>query len=141
MTKCLAKFRREVGVINLVVNLFSKMKSEEGAHINSGTNGMLQGNTINGSTVLGVVQEKADIKGAKQPSACRGTSTIKDGVGSSLDSLKMLYSWILVLLIGLTLTASNKKGMKDVLDLFTDFNLSTVTNELIGCTTFMDVIL
>jgi len=64
MTKCLARFRREVRVINLVVNLFPKMKSEEGANIHSGTSSMLQRNTINGSTV-GVVQKKTDIEEAK----------------------------------------------------------------------------
>ncbi len=58
MTKCLARFRREAGVINLVVDLFPKMKSEEGANIHSGTSSALQKNTINGSTE-GVDQEKA----------------------------------------------------------------------------------
>ncbi len=71
----------------------------------------------------------------------QGTSTVKDGVGSGLDSLKMLFSWILVLLMGLTLPAANKNCTKNVLDLFADFNLSMITDELVGCTMFTDVIL
>ncbi len=140
MTKSLARFRGEIRIINLVVNLFLKMKSKKGANIHSGTSSALQRNTVNGSTV-GVVQGKADIEEAKPPSACRCTSMVKNGVGSSLDSLKVPFSWILVLLMGFTLPASNKKGTKDVLNLFTDFNLSTITDELVRCTTFMDVIL
>jgi len=61
------------------------MELEEGTNIHSGTGSMLQRNTINGSTVS-VVKEKADIEEAKQPSACRGTSTIKDGIGSGWQS-------------------------------------------------------
>jgi len=101
---------------------------------------MLQRDTINGSTVS-VVQEKADREAAKQPSACRGTGMIKDGVGSGLDSLEMPFGWILMLLMGFTLPAPNKKCTKDVLDLFTDFNLGTITNELVRCSLFPNVIL
>ena len=64
MTKCLTRFRREIRIIDLVVNLFPKMKPEEGANIHSGTSSTLQGNTIDRSTV-GVVQEKTDIEEAK----------------------------------------------------------------------------
>jgi len=64
MTKCLMRFRREIGVINLVVDLFPKMKMEEGTNIHSRASSILQRDTINGCTV-GVVQEKADIEEAK----------------------------------------------------------------------------
>ena len=60
MTKCLTRFRREIGIINLVVNWFPKMKLKKGLISSSA----LQRNTVNGSTV-GVVQEKADIEEAK----------------------------------------------------------------------------
>jgi len=66
---------------------------------------------------------------------------VKNGVGSSLYSLKMPLSRIPMLLVGFTLPASNKKSMKDVLNLLTDFNLSTITDELVRCTMFADVIL
>jgi len=64
MTKCHTRFRREIGFINLVVDLFPKMKMEEGANIHSRTSSTLQRDTVNGCTV-GVIQEKADIEEAK----------------------------------------------------------------------------
>ena len=64
MTKCLMRFRREIRVINLVVDLFQKMKMEEGVDIHFRASSMLQRDRINGCTV-GVVQEKADIEEAK----------------------------------------------------------------------------
>jgi len=66
---------------------------------------------------------------------------VKDSVGSGLDSLKTLFSWVLMLWVGFTLPATNRKGTKDVLDLFTDFNLSIITDKLVRCTMLLDVIL
>ena len=61
MTECLTRFRRKIGVINLVVDLFPKMESKEGTNIHSGTSSMLQGDTIDGSTV-GVVHNSGTTK-------------------------------------------------------------------------------
>jgi len=58
MTKSLTRFRGEVGIINLVVNLFPKMKAEEGTNVHSGAISMLEWD----SSTVGVVQEEADIK-------------------------------------------------------------------------------
>jgi len=102
--KCLARFSKGSQSHQPCSRLVPKNEIGGGAKIHSGTSSMLQRNTINGSTV-GVVQEKADIEEAKQPSSCRSISTVKDG----LDSLKMLFSWILVLLMGVSLPASNKR--------------------------------
>jgi len=38
---------------------------------------------------------------------------VKNGVGCGLDSLKAAFSWVLLLLMGFTLPASNKEGTKN----------------------------
>jgi hypothetical protein len=48
---------------------------------------------------------------------------------------------VLLLLMGFTLPIGNVEGMKDVLNLLTDFNLGTVRNELSRSTTASNVIL
>jgi len=116
------------------------MKVEDGTNVHSGIHSMLEGGTVDRSTA-GVMQEKSNIEEAEQPSSYRDTRTVKDGAGSGLDSLKMLFSRILMLLMGFTLSASNEKGTKDALDLFASFNLSMITDELVWCTILPDVIL
>jgi len=52
----------------------------------------------------------------------------------------MAFGKILVLLVSFALPCSNKQGMKDFLDAFTDLYLSSIANELGGCTSLHDVI-
>jgi len=65
---------------------------------------------------------------------------VKYSIGSGLDSLKTVFSRVLVLLVWFTLPAPYKKGTEDILKLFTDFNLGAVTDKFIGCTMLMDII-
>ena len=53
--------------------------------------------------------------------------------------MEAALGWVLLLLVGLTLPVTDAKGAKNIQDFVTDFNLSTVTNQLGRCTTITDV--
>jgi len=91
------------------------------------------------SETVGVIQETANVEEAEQPNAYRGIRVVKDGVGSGLDSPKALFNRVLMLLMGFALPASMKSVQKRSWT-FTDFNLSIITDELVWCTTFKNVI-
>ncbi len=88
---------------------------------------MLEGNSVDGSAES-MVQEETYIKKAQQPSTGRCTRMVKDSVCSSFDCLKMAFSWVLVLLVWLTLPIANEEGTEDVLDFLTNLHLHMVTD-------------
>jgi hypothetical protein len=69
-----------------------------------------------------------------------GTSMVKDTVGRAFDGLVAPLSWILMLLIRLTLPAGDTQGTKDVLYFITNDNLSTVTNELMRSSMISNIV-
>ena len=64
-----------------------------------------------------------------------GTRAIKDPIGGSFDRLISPFSSILLLVIRFTLPTINTESTKDVLNLVTNNDLSTITNEFVRCST------
>jgi hypothetical protein len=101
---------------------------------------VLQRNTLDVVVIVGMIKKKRHIFKTQQPGIIRGTSMVKDTVGSAFDGLGALLSWSLVLLIRLTLPAGDTQGTKDVMYLITNDNLSTVTNELMRSSTISNIV-
>jgi len=65
---------------------------------------------------------------------------VEYNVDHLLDVLIRAFGKILVLLVCLTLPCSNKESMQNFLDTFANLNLSSIADELGGCTLLSDVI-
>jgi hypothetical protein len=75
-----------------------------------------------------VVQKKTDVQEAQQPEIRGRTGPVKNGVGDRLKGLIPTLTWILVLLVWLTLPIRDIKGTKKIFDLVTDLNLGTIAD-------------
>ena len=53
----------------------------------------------------------------------------------------MLFSWVLLLLVGFTLPCPYEEGTEDVQDLVADLHLGPVTDKLVGSSPFPNVVL
>jgi hypothetical protein len=135
------KIRREGRIINQVVDRFIPPKLKKGTDVIGRTHENLNRNSTQKSLQGHVVQKEADIHEAEKPEGCRGSGAIKDSVGDRLDGLILMLHRVLLLLVGFTLPIGDAEGMKDVFNLLTDFDLSTVRNEHSRGATALNVIL
>jgi hypothetical protein len=78
---------------------------------------------------------------AKQPETGWGISAIEKHVRNAFKFLPLAFGIVLVLIVWLTLPIFDDKGTKDVKDIFADFDLGTVANELVHGTTRTDNVL
>ncbi len=88
-----------------------------------------------------MVKEKTDIENTLEPECRWGTSVVKNGIGHSFDSLDMMFSIVLVLLVGLRLPVINTIHVQDIIGFGTNFNPGTVTDQLVHSSPFPDVVL
>jgi hypothetical protein len=72
---------------------------------------------------------------AKEPETCGGVTAVKNDVCNAFKFLPLAFGIVLVLIVRLTLPIFDDKGTKDVKDILADFDLGTVTNELVHGTT------
>jgi hypothetical protein len=71
----------------------------------------------------------------------RYSSLIKNAVSAILDGLIASFSWVMMLLVRLTLPVVDTEGAEDVCNLMTNNGLTTVADEFQGGTTLKSVLL
>jgi hypothetical protein len=140
-THVFPRVRREGIIIDQVVDRFIPLKLKKGADVIGGTRENLNRDSTRKSLRGRVVQKESDIHQTEKPEGCGRSGAIKDSVGDRLDGLIPALRRVLLLLVGFTLPIRDAEGMKDVLNLLTDFDLSTVGNELSRSTMASNVIL
>jgi hypothetical protein len=69
------------------------------------------------------------------------SNNVHNGVRHPFDILVFAFSWILMLLMRLTLPIANDEGPEDIFDSAADFDLGTVTDKLGGRATTSNHIL
>ena len=98
----LPRIRGKIRVIQLVVDRLPEAEAQQRACVSSRPSHLLDGDAASEVRHC-VVQNEADVQQAEQPGVCRCTGTVRGGVGRGLDLLVAVLSWVLELLVGLTL--------------------------------------
>jgi hypothetical protein len=128
-----------IGVIKLIIDRFVPPKIKEGTDVISGA---MQGLDRHGAIVGGgdIVEKETNVGETQEPKESWGSGAIQNRVGEPFEGLVPALTGVLVLLPRFTLPIQDAEVTQDILNLLTDFNLRTVTDELVGGTTASDIV-
>jgi hypothetical protein len=123
----------------LGIDLVPEWEPEKDAYVDSVTSEELKRDRPTKGFVCSEIHDEKDISQNKEPAGGIAASTVHDVIGDAFDILPTTFTWILVLLVWLTLPCTNVEVIEDDINTFTGLIGGAVGKKTIGGATFKNI--